>query len=82
MPAAQQNDALTAKTQGSFSKWTANAFRLQSLSASNALYVTVSAQWASGNLDPSEKMVAGGPYTVRAYDMGVESGDTGILAQR
>ncbi|MGA9025434.1 MAG: ShlB/FhaC/HecB family hemolysin secretion/activation protein [Steroidobacteraceae bacterium] len=77
--AAQQNDALTAKTQGSFSKWTANAFRLQSLSASNALYVTVSAQWASGNLDPSEKMVAGGPYTVRAYDMGVESGDTGIL---
>ncbi len=24
-------------------------------------------------------MVAGGPYTVRAYDIGVESGDTGIL---
>jgi hemolysin activation/secretion protein len=76
---AQNNDAVTAKTQGSFSKWTGNAFRLQNLGSGNALYLTVSAQWANGNLDPAEKMVAGGPYTVRAYDMGVESGDTGIL---
>jgi hemolysin activation/secretion protein len=77
--AAQNNDAVTAKTQGSFSKWTANAFRLQNLGSGNALYVTVSGQWSNGNLDPAEKMIAGGPYTVRAYDMGVESGDTGIL---
>jgi hemolysin activation/secretion protein len=49
------------------------------LSARDALYLTLSGQWANGNLDPAEKMVAGGPYTVRAYDIGAESGDTGIL---
>jgi len=76
---ARQVDAATADAQGSFSKWTANFFRLQSLSARDALYLTLSGQWANSNLDPAEKMVAGGPYTVRAYDIGAESGDTGIL---
>jgi hemolysin activation/secretion protein len=76
---ARQADAATANAQGSFSKWTANFFRLQSLSARDALYLTLSGQWANSNLDPAEKMVAGGPYTVRAYDIGAESGDTGIL---
>jgi hemolysin activation/secretion protein len=73
-------DAATAKSRGHFSKWTANFFRLQSLSPRDALYLTVSGQWANSNLDPAEKMVAGGPHTVRAYDTGIESGDTGILA--
>jgi hemolysin activation/secretion protein len=77
---AGQVDAATANSKGRFSKWTANLFRLQSLSARDALYLTVSGQWANANLDPAEKMVAGGPYTVRAYDTGIESGDTGILA--
>ena len=44
------------------------------------MYLAVSGQWASGNLDASHKMLAGGPYTVRAYDMGAVSGDTGYLA--
>lgn len=76
---AQQSDAATANTQGSFSKWTANFVRLQNLSPKNSLYLAFSGQWANTNLDASEKMVAGGPYTVRAYDMGVVSGDTGYL---
>jgi hemolysin activation/secretion protein len=76
---ARQVDAATANARGSFSKWTANFFRLQSLSARDALYLTLSGQWANSDLDPAEKMVAGGPYTVRAYDIGAESGDTGIL---
>jgi hemolysin activation/secretion protein len=54
--------------------------RLQNLSRNSSLYLAFSAQWASKNLDASEKMVAGGPYTVRAYDMGVVSGDNGYLA--
>ncbi len=74
---AQAADAGTAKTQGSFSKWNANFSRLQALTATNALYFTAAAQWANANLDSSEKMVAGGPYTVRAYDMGAASGDAG-----
>jgi hemolysin activation/secretion protein len=76
---AQLSDAATARTQGGFSLWNANFSRLQHLSPSNALYLTISGQWTNANLDPAEKMVAGGPYTVRAYDMGALSGDTGIL---
>ncbi|MBC7598491.1 MAG: ShlB/FhaC/HecB family hemolysin secretion/activation protein [Polaromonas sp.] len=78
--AAQLADAATAKTQGGFSKWNANFARLQSLSPKNALYLAFSGQWASTNLDSAEKMSVGGPSTVRAYDVGALSGDTGYLA--
>lgn len=77
--AAQLADASTAKTQGRFLKWTANLARLQRLSSDEEIYVSFSGQWADTNLDSAEKMVAGGPYTVRAYDMGVISGDSGYL---
>lgn len=77
--AAQLADAATANTQGGFSKWNANLARLQGLGSKNTLYLAFSAQWANGNLDPSQKMPAGGPYTVRAYDMGAISGDSGYL---
>lgn len=76
---AQMADAATAKTQGGFNKWNANFVRLQNLSPSNGLYINLSGQWANTNLDPAEKMIAGGPYTVRAYDMGVLSGDSGYF---
>lgn len=76
---AQLADAATAQTQGSFSKWNLNASRLQSLTDATALYAALSGQWSNANLDPSQQMVAGGPYTVRAYDMGVLSGDEGYL---
>jgi hemolysin activation/secretion protein len=77
---AQLADAATADTQGRFSQWSANLSRLQHLSASDALFVAMSGQWSNTNLDPAQKMVAGGVYTVRAYDMGVLSADNGILA--
>lgn len=77
--AAQLADVATAKTQGGFSKWNANLTRLQNLSQRSGVYLGFSGQWASANLDSSEKMIAGGPYTVRAYDMGAISGDTGYL---
>jgi hemolysin activation/secretion protein len=77
---AQRADAGTANTRGRFSLWNANFSRLQYLSPSNALYVTISGQWTNVDLDPVEKMIAGGAYTVRAYDIGALSGDTGIRA--
>jgi hemolysin activation/secretion protein len=77
--AAQLADAASASTQGSFSKWNVDFSRLQRLSPKNALYLAFSGQWANANLDASEKMTAGGPYTVRAYDIGAISGDTGYL---
>lgn len=76
---AQLADAATAKTQGSFTKLTAAVNRLQGLGQNDSLYVALAGQWANTNLDASEKMVAGGVYTVRAYDMGALSGDSGVL---
>ncbi len=77
--AAQLADATTARTQGEFSKLNINIARLQRLNSQNSLYLAISGQWANTNLDQSQKMIAGGPYTVRAYDMGVLSGDMGYL---
>jgi hemolysin activation/secretion protein len=76
---AEANDAGAAGTQGGFSKWNANLSRLQGLSRKNSLYLAISGQWANGNLDASQKMSVGGPYSVRAYDAGALSGDTGYL---
>jgi hemolysin activation/secretion protein len=77
--AAEVADAATAKTIGAFSKWNLNVAHLQKLSPSNGLYLSFAWQGTDENLDSSEKMIGGGPYTVRAYDMGVLSGDAGEL---
>jgi hemolysin activation/secretion protein len=77
--AAQLTDAATARTEGTFSKWNASLARLQGLGSANALYVALSGQWSDNNLDSSHKMSMGGPNTVRAYDMGAVSGDSGYF---
>jgi hemolysin activation/secretion protein len=77
--AAQTADAASARTRGDFSKVNLNLARLQKLSASNGLYLSFAGQWTADNLDSSQKMIGGGPYTVRSYDLGVVSGDTGYL---
>ncbi|TAN48234.1 MAG: ShlB/FhaC/HecB family hemolysin secretion/activation protein [Methylococcaceae bacterium] len=76
---ARLADAATKKSQGWFSKWNANLARLQSLTQKDGLYLAFAAQWAQGNLDSSKKMTIGGPYTVRGYDMGAVSGDSGYI---
>jgi hemolysin activation/secretion protein len=77
--AAQLADSSAAKIRGAFAKWNGNVAHLQNLTQSDALYLSLSGQWASGNLDAAEKMVAGGSYSVRAYDVDAISGDTGLL---
>jgi hemolysin activation/secretion protein len=77
---AQRADAATARTQGRSWQCNATFARLQSFTPKDALYAAFSGQWANGNLDPSQKMVAGGPYTVRAYDLSAVSGDIGVQA--
>lgn len=77
--AARLADSMTARTQGKFSMLTASASRLQQLDSQNAIYFKLSGQLANHNLDPSEKMLAGGAYSVRAYDIGAATGDAGIL---
>jgi len=77
---ALATDAATARSAGSFSKWQASFARLQTLGAQDALYLVISGQAANTNLDSSQKMSVGGPYSVRAYDIGALSGDTGYQA--
>jgi hemolysin activation/secretion protein len=77
--AAQQTDLTSLVTQGGFLKFNWSLARLQSLNPNNSLYFALSGQWSNVNLDASEKIFAGGPYTVRAYDIDVLSGDTGYL---
>ncbi|WP_286866516.1 MULTISPECIES: ShlB/FhaC/HecB family hemolysin secretion/activation protein [unclassified Herbaspirillum] len=77
--AAAAADAAAGQTRGGFAKWNANFSRLQGISAGHALYLNLAAQWSDGNLDSAEKMTAGGPYTVRGYDVGAMSGDSGYV---
>ena len=77
--ASEMVDAATAKTQGAFSKWNLNLARQQQFTAADGVYLSIAAQWTHDNLDSSQKMIAGGPYTVRGYDLGVLSGDTGEI---
>lgn len=74
---AESVDAMAAKTQGEFSKWNLSLSRLQGLGQDKTLYLAFSGQWAGGNLDSSQKISVGGPYSVRAYEVGAVSGDTG-----
>ncbi len=74
---AELADAATADTRGRFLQGNATLGRLQRLGAKDNLYVSLSWQWSDANLDPSQKMVGGGPYTVRAFDMSALSGDLG-----
>jgi hemolysin activation/secretion protein len=78
-PEAQALNAATAKTQNLFSKWNANFTRLQALTTHDQFYLAFSGQWAMDNLDSSRKMIVGGPYTVRAYDIGAIVADTGYI---
>lgn len=72
-------DALTARTAGSYAKWNASWLRLQGVTDAVSLYAALSAQWASKNLDSSEKMILGGANGVRAYPQGEAAGDEGTL---
>ena len=71
-------DALTAKTNGSYSKLSYNVSRLQRIDDSWSFYAGFSGQNARKNLDSSEKFVLGG-MGVRAYPQGEAAGDSGRL---
>ncbi|GAA4347557.1 ShlB/FhaC/HecB family hemolysin secretion/activation protein [Variovorax defluvii] len=54
-------------TEGDFTKLTFLASRLQSIIPRHSLFLSVGGQWASKNLDASEKLSLGGARAVRAY---------------
>jgi hemolysin activation/secretion protein len=77
---AELADAATADTRGAFLQGNATLARLQRVTPKDSVYLNVSWQWANANLDASQKMIAGGPYTVRSYDISALTGDGGIQA--
>jgi hemolysin activation/secretion protein len=73
-------DALTTHTAGSFQKVRFSASRLQSITDRLSLYLGLSGQAASKNLDSSEKFYLGGADGVRAYPVNEGGGTDGLLA--
>lgn len=78
-PATRAIDALTARSDGNYTKLMVNASRLQRVTDSFALFAGVSGQLASKNLDNSEKMQLGGIQAVRAYPEGEAYADEGYV---
>lgn len=66
-------------TEGRFTKATLQVSRLQSMFERHALYVSLGGQWASKNLDASEKLALGGARAVRAYPSGEALVDQGVI---
>jgi hemolysin activation/secretion protein len=79
-PAALAVDAATAQSNGNYRKLGFNVARLQRVTDRVALYGAVYGQFASKNLDISEKMGLGGMYAVRAYPVGEAYSDEGYVA--
>jgi hemolysin activation/secretion protein len=65
------------KTNGTFNKQNIQLSRIQQLPEKFTLNFVADAQFASKNLDTSEKISLGGPSGVRAYPTGEASGDEG-----
>ena len=77
-PGALGQDATSAQTNGSYSRVAYGLSRLQRITNSTQLSVSLNGQQASKNLDSSEKFSLGGPTGVRAYPAGEASGDEGF----
>lgn len=78
-PLMRQIDADSARSNGSFNKLGWNASRLQRVTGTLSVTAAIGGQWASKNLDLSEKMELGGMYGVRAYPEGEAYGDQGYV---
>lgn len=64
-------------THGNFMRANYSLARLQRLTRHIALYGSARGQFASGNLDSSQKFILGGPTGIRAYPVGEAPGDEG-----
>lgn len=78
-PAALAADAASARSNGSYQKLLLRLSRVQRITDSLSLYAGLTAQLASKNLDPSEKLVLGGMDGIRAYPQGEGFGDEGVM---
>lgn len=79
-PLPRAIDAATARTQGDYTKLWFHAGRVQRITTNLSLGASLTGQWASQNLDPSEKLVLGGMDGIRGYPQGEATGDEGVIA--
>jgi hemolysin activation/secretion protein len=66
-------------TEGGFSKLSFQLSRLQAIMPRHSLYLAIGGQWASKNLDASEKLSLGGARAVRAYSSDEALVDQGLI---
>lgn len=78
--AARAADSTTRQIQGSFTKVGYSAGHLRPLASALNLNLSLRGQFASKNLDSTERFSLGGPYGVRAYPVGEAIGDEGWIA--
>ncbi|MCV6612965.1 MAG: hypothetical protein OIF55_19585 [Amphritea sp.] len=75
----QQNDRSAFNTAGEFNKLEYTLSRHQYLASDLSLFIGLNGQFASKNLDSSQKFFPGGPNGVRAYPGGEAPADEGQL---
>jgi hemolysin activation/secretion protein len=73
--ASRTFDDATARTDGGFAKIAYVARREELILPGWTAFAQVSGQYATTNLDSSEKFALGGPQAVRAYDSGAAAAD-------
>lgn len=73
------SDNASRKTNGQYTKTNLTYSRLQTIMDGVGFYFSYNGQFASKNLDSSEKFSLGGPQAVRAYPQGEGSGDEGYV---
>jgi hemolysin activation/secretion protein len=78
-PAMLSLDAMTAQSNGQYNKLGFSVTRLQNVTETFTLNASVNGQFASKNLDVSEKMELGGMAAVRAYPEGEAYADQGYV---
>ena len=75
----QAADALTTRAAGNFDKLVISASRQQAVTDHLSVYASIAGQFASKNLDSSEKFYLGGSAGVRAYPEDEAGGAQGVL---
>lgn len=77
--AAEKLNDKSAKHKGKFEHLRFSAYRQQFIHPTTTLLLSVDSQWGLTNLDSSHKFYLGGPRSVRAYESGTLSGDSGMF---
>ncbi|MDO8955023.1 MAG: ShlB/FhaC/HecB family hemolysin secretion/activation protein [Gammaproteobacteria bacterium] len=68
-----------ALSRGSYAKLNYSASTLRRVNDQTSLFLSVVGQYASKNLDSSEKLILGGSSGIRAYPQGEAAGDIGTI---